>query len=101
MRHLFEKTIAFFEVVAQESSSLMVDLKILKGLQETLPPKDQLLFGSHAFPAPSAPPSNGSFFPNGSMSHAVQGPSPSPHANSNTPSDMGHSTPMEYERQLP
>lgn len=92
---MFEKTIAFFEVVAQESGSLMVDLKVLKGLQDTLPRKDQLQFGSNAFPPQSEPPSNdASFFPNGSVPQSVQGPSP--HANSNTPSDMGQATPMEY-----
>lgn len=86
LRHLFKKTIEFFEIVAQDSSSLAIDLRILKGLLYNLPRKDQILYGSNAYPfLPMGPPPNDqSYMSNGPTPHAT---GPSPHANNNTPSD--------------
>jgi len=36
LRDIFDKTIAFFEVVAQGSSSLVLDMNILKGIRTEL-----------------------------------------------------------------
>lgn len=92
LRNTFRKTIEFFEVVAQDSSSLAVDLKVLRGLLEALPRKDQMTYGNGAFPVQlQHQSSDGSFFPH----HAVSGPIPHMNTNSNTPSDMGQGTPME------
>lgn len=86
LRHLFKKTIEFFEVVAQDSSSLAIDLRILRGLLHGLPRKDQVVYGSDAFSyMPMAPPPNDqSYMSNGPTPHAT---GPSPHTNNNTPSD--------------
>lgn len=86
LRHLFKKTIEFFEIVAQDSSSLAIDLRILKGLLQDLPRQDQIAYGSNAFPfVPMGPPQNDqSYMSNGPTPHAT---GPSPHTNNNTPSD--------------
>lgn len=42
LRELLRKTIEFFEVVSQESSSLAVDLRVLEGLRASLPTKEEL-----------------------------------------------------------
>lgn len=42
LRHLLRKTIEFFEVVSQDSSSLAVDLRVLQGLEAGLPTKNDL-----------------------------------------------------------
>lgn len=81
---LFEKTIKFFEVVAQDGSSLAADLRILRGLLERLPPQSQIFYHQlqdYSYGTMS----------NGPTPHS--GPGPSPYAN--TPIDMGHQTPME------
>lgn len=86
LRHLFKKTIDFFETVAQDSSSLAIDLRILKGLLNDLPRKDQVHYESNAFPfLPMGPPPNEqSYMSNGPTPHAS---GPSPYTNNNTPSD--------------
>lgn len=86
LRHLFRKTIEFFEIVAQDSSSLAIDLRILKGLLHRLPRKEHIQYGSNAYPfLPMGPPPNDqSYMSNGPTPHAT---GPSPHANNDTPSD--------------
>lgn len=93
LRHLFKKTIEFFEIVAQDSSSLAIDLRILRGLLHDLPPKDQVQYAGagNAFPfmPTMAPPTNDqSYMSNGQAPHTS---GPSPYTNNNTPSD----TPMD------
>ncbi|CAN8105783.1 unnamed protein product [Discula destructiva] len=87
LRHLFKKTIEFFEIVAQDSSSLAIDLRILKGLLNDLPRKNQLQFRGNSFPflPPMAPPmSDQGYMSNGATPRAS---GPSPYTNTNTPSD--------------
>lgn len=91
LRHLLTKTIEFFEVVAQDSSSLAVDLRILKGLLETLPRKHELQYGNGPLMQPMNDPALLSNMP---TPHPV--PGRSPHTNTNTPSDAGHPTPMDF-----
>ncbi|KAK7746512.1 hypothetical protein SLS53_002471 [Cytospora paraplurivora] len=42
LRELLRKTIDFFEIVSQDSSSLAVDLRVLEGLRASLPTKEEL-----------------------------------------------------------
>lgn len=87
LRHLFKKTIEFFEIVAQDSSSLAIDLRILKGLLHDLPPKEQITYGSNAFPfVPMGPPPNDQSYMSNVPTPLPTGPSP--HTNNNTPSDI-------------
>ncbi|PSR78965.1 hypothetical protein BD289DRAFT_376004 [Coniella lustricola] len=91
LRHLFRKTIEFFEVVAQDSSSLAIDLKVLRGLHESLPAKASI---HQSYPAYIPPPMR----PHSSAPYSA-GPTPTPHSMhgpSPTPSDLSHSTPMDF-----
>lgn len=92
LRHLLKKTIEFFEVVAQDSSSLAVDLRVLKGLEAGLPTKDDLRVKASMLPmhidSPAIP-----FAPtNVPTPHSALGRSPM------TPGEMtpGQPTPMGY-----
>lgn len=96
LRHLFKKTIDFFEIVAQDSSSLAVDLKVLRGLQERLPRKEDMQLGGGAFFPFAQPPNDPSFPSNGPTPTPHSGPGPSPHADTNTPSEVGQPTPMDF-----
>lgn len=96
LRHLFKKTIDFFEIVAQDSSSLAVDLKVLKGLQERLPRKDEMQFGSGGLFPFAMPPNDPPFPSNGPTPTPHSAPGPSPHADTNTPSEVGQPTPMDF-----
>lgn len=93
LRYLLRKTIEFFEVVAQDSSSLAVDLRVLQGLEAGLPTKEDLrakasMFSSTHIDSPAIP-----FAPsNVPTPHSGPGRSPI------TPGDMtpGQPTPMGY-----
>lgn len=87
LRHLFKKTIEFFEIVAQDSSSLAIDLRILRGLLLQLPRKETLQFKGNSWPFmhPMPPPQH-------DQAYVSNGPIPrgserSPYTNTNTPSD--------------
>lgn len=96
LRQLLRKTIEWFEVVAQDSSSLAVDLRVLQGLEERLPTKEQLERLRPTLVPPGAAPYDNLAMPpyasNGPTPHSGSGPSPM------TPGDLTQSqpTPMEY-----
>ncbi|KAJ0120255.1 hypothetical protein J7T55_001112 [Diaporthe amygdali] len=93
LRQLLRKTIEFFEIVAQDSSSLAVDLRVLQGLEERLPSKEQLRTRPSLMPpAPYENLPMPSYASSGPTPQSAAGPSPI------TPGDMtqGHPTPMEY-----
>lgn len=93
LRHLLKKTIEFFEIVAQESSSLAVDLRVLQGLSARLPSKEELnkqwnMISPMHVDSPAI-----MFAPlNGPTPHSAPGRSPI------TPGEMtpGQPTPMGY-----
>lgn len=84
LRSLFERTIKFFEVVVQDTSSLAADLRILRGLLERLPPQHQITY----IPLKDF---TYDIMSNGHMQNPLAEPSPY----ANTPIDMMSQTPME------
>lgn len=90
LRHLFKKTIEFFETVAQDSSSLAIDLRILRGLLHVLPRQDQLIptyRSGNGFPFRPTMQSLNDHQPYMSNGPTPRAYGPSTHTSTNTPSD--------------